>query len=361
MKECRWLCSPMLLRYGNRLPEPAHNATITEPIQKARRPQGSMENCRNDVPASSAPRTVLRPLPGDQACYLQPRLHKMPWKQSSWVAAGIALIASFYAGIAYLADNMPFSPPPPTPGGNPLGRSPEAVQAGEALFHERCAVCHGQQAEGAMASNLRRARSVADGPANDLFALIRKGIPGTEMPPQEDLAEDSVWQLVSYLHSLARPGRQPPVPGDAEAGSVVFREAGCLACHLVKGVGGFLGPALDSIAVRKTSGQIRNDVLTPGAQIAGGYGAVAIETATGDRIRGLLKHESSFRVIVLTADGQVRSFSRADLRRVDKLSRSTMPSNYGERLSADGIQNLLAFLDQQRAPFVPVRRGFGNY
>ena len=281
-----------------------------------------------------------------------------PWKRRSSVAVGIAFIISVYAVVAYPADN---TPKPATPGGNPLGRSPEAVQAGEVLFHERCAVCHGQQAEGAMASNLRRARSVARGSANDLFALIRKGIPGTEMPPQEDLAEDSLWQLVSYLHSLARPGRQPPVPGDAEAGRVVFREAGCLACHLAQGAGGFLGPPLDSIATRKTSGQIRNDVLNPDDQISGGYLAVAIETATGDRVGGVLKHESSFRVIVLTAEGQLRSFSRGDLRRVDKLSRSRMPSNYGERLSADDIQNLLAFLDQQRAPFVPVRRGFGNY
>lgn len=281
-----------------------------------------------------------------------------PWKQRNAVAVGIAFIISVHAVVAFAADNPAA---PARPGGNPLGRSPEAVQAGEALFHERCAVCHGQQAEGAMASNLRRARSVARGPANDLFALIRKGIPGTEMPPQEDLAEDSLWQLVSYLHSLARPGRQPPVPGDAEIGSVVFREAGCQSCHLVDGAGGFLGPALDSIATRRTSGQIRSDVLNPDDQIPGGYRAVAIETATGERIGGLLKHESSFRVIILTADGHLRSFGRDELRRVDKLSRSRMPSNYGERLSSEDLQNLLAFLDQQRASFVPVRRGFGNY
>ena len=92
---------------------------------------------------------------------------------------------------------------------NPLGRDAAAVKAGDELFHERCAVCHGQQAEGAMASNLQVARSVRRGTELALFELIRSGIPGTEMLPQSDLPEERLWQLVSYLRSLAHPAESP--------------------------------------------------------------------------------------------------------------------------------------------------------
>lgn len=141
------------------------------------------------------------------------------------------------------------------PSGNPLGRDPAAIQSGDDLFHERCAVCHGQQAQGAMASSLVRTRAVRRGSEEALFELIRTGIPGTGMPPQPDLPDERIWQLVSYLRSMALPGQQPALPGAVEAGRRLFRSAGCASCHIVDGSGGFLGPSLESIAIQSTSDQ----------------------------------------------------------------------------------------------------------
>ena len=244
---------------------------------------------------------------------------------------------------------------------NPLGRDAAAVEAGDELFHERCAVCHGQQAEGAMASNLAVARSVRRGSEAGLFRLIRAGIPGTEMPPQPDLPDERLWQLVSYLRSLAHPAEQPPVPGNVAAGQAVFQRAGCAGCHVVNGAGGFLGPPLDSIGVRRDSDKIREDLLDPSAELAEGFGTVVVETAEGETLEGVLKNEDSFTLLVLTADGGIKTFQRKQLRSVRTPQRSQMPADYGQRLGPEEVQDLLAFLDRQRDPFVPVRRGFGNY
>lgn len=244
---------------------------------------------------------------------------------------------------------------------NPFGRDAAAVEAGNKLFHERCAVCHGQQAEGAMASNLVVARSVGRGSEAGLFKLIRAGIPGTEMPPQPDLPEERLWQLVSYLRSLAHPDEQPPVPGNVAAGRAVFQRVGCAGCHIVNGAGGFFGPPLDSIGVRRNSDKIREDLLDPSAELAEGFGTVVVETAGGETLEGVLKNEDSFTLLVLTADGDVKSFKRKQLRSVQTPQRSQMPADYGRRLRPEEVQDLLAFLDRQRDPFVPVRRGFGNY
>ena len=247
-------------------------------------------------------------------------------------------------------------------GGNPLGRDSSAVQAGDALFHAQCAICHGREAAGALASGLVRADSVTRGPADELFALMRNGIPGSEMPPQPDLSDEELWQIVAYLHHLARPRRLPPVAGDAEAGGRVFRSAGCAECHLVDGAGGFLGPPLDSIATRRTNGQLRNDVLDPDAELTRGYRTVIVDTKEGERVEGILKHESTFQVLLMTADGSVASFRRQDLQRVEESPQSAMPRDYGDRLTPEELQDLLAFLDRQREPqSVRVYRPFGVY
>lgn len=246
-------------------------------------------------------------------------------------------------------------------GGNPLGRDLAAIQAGDELFHERCAVCHGQRAQGAMASNLVRTRAVRRGSVEALFELIRTGIPGTEMPPQPDLPDERIWQIVSYLRSMALPGQQPPLPGDVEVGRSLFESAGCASCHIVNGSGGFYGPSLDSIAIQKTSDQIRKDVLEPDASLAYGYESVAVETEDGRRVEGVLKNDDTFLVLVQKADGEVEVFRRSELRAIEMPSRSRMPGDYGSRLSPEQIGDLLAFLDRQRDPFTPVVRGFGVY
>ena len=245
------------------------------------------------------------------------------------------------------------------PAENPLARNAEAVAAGRATFLQRCAVCHGQDAMGGQAANLVRARAVVGGSDEALFKLIRSGLPGTAMPPQTDLTADGVWQLVSYLHSAARPGEQPPVDGDAEAGARLFTEKGCIGCHIVDGKGGFWGPGLDSIASRKKTADIRADILAPDAKVDEGYRQIVIRTKDGRTIRGLLKNEDTASVQVLAKDGSFALLSRAEIAEADKPEGSPMPAPQG--LSEEEITNLLAFLDRQRDPFQSFDRGFGNY
>ena len=272
---------------------------------------------------------------------------------SATAALVVAVAIAPFAGGTALAEE-PAS-------GNPLGRDPAAIRAGDELFHERCAVCHGQRAQGAMASNLVQTRAVRRGSVQALFKLIQTGIPGTEMPPQADLSDERIWQIVSYLRGMALPGQQPPLEGDLNAGRALFSSAGCASCHIVNGTGGFLGPSLDSVAIQKTSDQIRKDVLEPDASLAFGFERVVVETLDGRQVDGVLKNEDTFLVLVQSADGQVEVFRRAELRSVDKPSRSLMPDDYGNRLTPEQLGNLLAFLDRQRDPFTPVVRGFGVY
>ena len=62
--------------------------------------------------------------------------------------------------------------------------------------------------------------------------------------------------------------------GDVERGRKIFMThpiAACTRCHAVKGVGGPIGPALDTIATRKQEDYILQSLVDPGATIAEGY------------------------------------------------------------------------------------------
>jgi putative heme-binding domain-containing protein len=243
---------------------------------------------------------------------------------------------------------------------NPLAGKPEAIAAGEKLYGARCAHCHGKGGKGAEGPSLHRSRIVVVSPPARFFEVIRKGIPGSEMPPFAG-DDDNVWQIVAYVHSITKPGEGPPVEGDAEAGRLVFQRAGCNGCHTVAGAGGALGPDLSSIALQISSEQIREAVLQPDSRIAEGFQTVRLVTKNGQRIEGVLKNQDNFSLQMIASDGTPKAFLMTELANVDADKRSLMPDHYEKSLAAGDLQNLLAFLDRQRKPFLRTQVSFQNY
>ncbi len=78
--------------------------------------------------------------------------------------------------------------------------SPADIERGEALFRQSCSGCHGGGGEGVNAPALNApARFRSDWA---LYRTIQEGIPGTSMPPH-DLPDPAIWQMISYLATLA--------------------------------------------------------------------------------------------------------------------------------------------------------------
>src|SRR5689334_17811272 len=69
---------------------------------------------------------------------------------------------------------------------------------GRRIFQARCAVCHGPAGEGGRGPTLRPGRS-----DQDLAALVRTGIPGSEMPAATGLSDAQVAGLVAFVQELA--------------------------------------------------------------------------------------------------------------------------------------------------------------
>lgn len=85
---------------------------------------------------------------------------------------------------------------------NPLESDPQAIAAGQILFSDHCAECHGDDAKGARKGPSLRAPEVRSATPGTLFWVLSNGVVRKKMPSWSKLPEPQRWQLVRYLKSL---------------------------------------------------------------------------------------------------------------------------------------------------------------
>jgi mono/diheme cytochrome c family protein len=137
------------------------------------------------------------------------------------------------------------------------------------------------------------------------------------------LSESQIWTLVAFLESVggevtveaadidvgeapvatspgaaAGAGTTPAAAGAPTDPRTLLQQHACLACHMLDGEGGPIGPPLDGLGERRSLEQIRRAILNPLADTVPGFEAVA----------------------------------------------GTMPANYGEQLTAGQLEALVRFL-----------------
>src|SRR5271157_3292637 len=239
---------------------------------------------------------------------------------------------------------------------NPLAGNRAAIMAGNRLYDGACQSCHGAGARGdrapALATGIFR-HGNADG---QLFLNIRNGINGTAMPAFSQFTSDQVWQLVSYIRSLAGMAAvNERVSGSPAAGKAIFEGKGqCLSCHTVNGQGQPVGPDL-SAAGNGSSQALEAVILNPNqppAAPGGGRGprrgglpvTLTVKTADGHEYRGVRRSEDVFSLQMVDTAGQLHLFDKAGLTEVRVENKSLMPDDYARRLNAPEIQNLVAYL-----------------
>lgn len=85
---------------------------------------------------------------------------------------------------------------------NPYADNPDAIRAGEKLYRQHCAECHGEDARGTnKAANLRMA-DVQGATPGELAWVLRNGNLFKGMPSWSGLPDQRRWQIVAYIKSL---------------------------------------------------------------------------------------------------------------------------------------------------------------
>jgi mono/diheme cytochrome c family protein len=86
---------------------------------------------------------------------------------------------------------------------NPYQGQNDAIAAGRRIFVDRCAHCHGEDAEGTKKRpSLRTARVQQEATDGDLHWLLTNGSMAYGMPSWSKLGDPQIWQVILYVKSL---------------------------------------------------------------------------------------------------------------------------------------------------------------
>jgi putative heme-binding domain-containing protein len=246
----------------------------------------------------------------------------------------LLLVASLAVGVtgasaAQQADKNPYA-------------SPADVDLGGKLYRGRCGHCHGLEGEGGRGTVLNTGHFRRGGTDAELFQVIRRGVPNTEMPGAFNMPEHEVWRIVAFVQQLGRRGASEAPKGDAAAGAIVFQKAGCGTCHSVDGKGGFLGQDLTDVGAKRAVWHLRDSLVNPDADIALDYRPVTVTTKAGQGVSGIHLNEDEYSVHLRDVSGNLRSFLKAELKDVQLPRKSLMPS-YAS-LPKNELEDLVAYL-----------------
>jgi mono/diheme cytochrome c family protein len=85
---------------------------------------------------------------------------------------------------------------------NPFAHNPQAAAAGEKLFEENCASCHGVNEEGKKDRPGLHSDRVRNASPGELHWLLTNGSLKNGMPNWSKLPDPERWQLVTFLKTL---------------------------------------------------------------------------------------------------------------------------------------------------------------
>jgi len=226
---------------------------------------------------------------------------------------------------------------------------PGAIAAGAKLYATSCAGCHGPDGSGGRGPNL--VQRTLWHPLSDegIFNAIRNGLPGADMPPTK-LDDDQTWKLVAYIHAISGPASENAVPGDPEAGRQVFwgSKAGCSNCHSIRGQGGRVAPDLTNVGGSRPLGLIKEAIVQPSKDLTFlGNEAVTVTLTNGQVIEGLARNRSNYSLQVVDRKGALHLISMINVKALTISERSPMPGDFATRLSAQEMDDLLAYLSRQ--------------
>jgi putative heme-binding domain-containing protein len=234
---------------------------------------------------------------------------------------------------------------------NPRDGDPAAIQAGAAVFRERCADCHGADAKGVRGPDLTRLWTT-DGSDERVFQTIRSGVPGSIMP-SSPAPDDELWAIVAYLRNIST-ARPEESSGNVVNGERIFA-ASCASCHRVNDRGGHLGPDLSRIAASQSNQVLTRAIRDASASFTSGFEPVTLVTRDGQQIRGTRKGEDAFSIQIMDTRERLQGYLKASLREVIRDKKSLMPDFGPDHLSDRELNDLLTFLGTLRASG-PARR-----
>jgi putative membrane-bound dehydrogenase-like protein len=148
--------------------------------------------------------------------------------------------------------------------------------------------------------------------------------------------------------------------GDAARGKQLWDAsltgaAQCAKCHMVRGVGGQVGPDLSMIGKKASRENLFDSILDPSKAIADQYLQHQVVTTAGLSVSGLLVSDTPQAITLRDANGKDTAIPKAEVEgEVRKSKVSLMPQDVVGALTADELVDMVAYLQTlQTAAYTP--------
>jgi putative heme-binding domain-containing protein len=135
---------------------------------------------------------------------------------------------------------------------------------------------------------------------------------------------------------------------NAERGVAVFQK-NCAACHQIAGKGNRVGPQLDGAGNRGVE-RLLEDVLDPNRNVDVNFRATILALEDGQVINGLIVREEGPVLVLVDTKGAEQRIAKSKIEQRTQTKLSPMPANVIDLLSPQELNDLLAYLLQQRKP-----------
>jgi putative heme-binding domain-containing protein len=220
------------------------------------------------------------------------------------------------------------------------------IADGGQLYRGACVGCHGPDGNFVPGIDLAHGKLRQASNDDQMAAIIRTGIPGTAMPPN-NFTEFQAGTIVAYLHSIGNAG-SGAAAGDSARGKTIFEgKGGCTACHRIRGQGSRLGPDLSDVGAYRRAPEIEKSILDPDAEILPQNRSVRLVMKDGSAVAGRLLNEDTFNVMILDSKDRLAAYTKSDLKEFTFLDKSPMPSAKG-KLSSQELADLVTYLSAQK-------------
>lgn len=195
------------------------------------------------------------------------------------------------------------------------------------------------------AGYLTRIRDEALATCNDAERIALNDLTGEDFDPKPDfpisepVGPGKKWTLEQVL--AAGKGKK-----NFENGRSLYFSAKCAACHRLQGLGGAIGPDLTSVRNKFDDRYLAEAIVEPSKNISDQYGSSRVLTADGDVLTGLVVEQDNGDLLVYPVDENAKSIRVAadDIEQIDASKLSQMPAGLLDRLNAEEVRDLMAYI-----------------
>jgi len=217
---------------------------------------------------------------------------------------------------------------------------------GKRTYSASCAGCHGLDGRGGERApdivTRPQVRQLSDAA---LLQILQNGVPNTSMPSFRFLDSKTRRSVVAYLRTLQGAASNVKLAGNSERGKeIFFKKNSCSDCHMVHGQGGFFASDLSGYAAGRSQESARDAIVSPNRDLDPRRRTVVATLTNGSSLEGLARNEDNFSLQLLTPDGAVHLLSKSSLASLTYRDQSPMPADYGVKLSAAELDDLVNFL-----------------